>query len=167
MPQFVPRSILFVCTGNICRSPLAEGVFRDLALLNGHADILLDSAGLGSWHVGEQPDLRSIKVGVRHGVAIHNQVCRMVTEADFARFDVILGMDRSHVAALERQRPDKKSAYVGLFMQWCAGAAQDVPDPYYGDLDDFERVYGMIRAAAEKWFSTGGRASSGHDSSIT
>ena len=167
MPQPVPRSVLFVCTGNICRSPLAEGVFRHLAVLNGRSDIVLDSAGLGSWHAGEPPDARSIKVGARHGVGIHDQICRVVTQGDFSRFDVILGMDRSHVTALERQRPYGASAQVALFMRWCSGRTQVVPDPYYGDTGDFERVYGMIRAAAEDWFATVGLASSGQDSSIT
>ena len=163
MPLSVPRSILFVCTGNICRSPLAEGVFRDLA----SPSMLLDSAGLGSWHVGEPPDLRSIKVAARHGLGIDSQVCRMVTAGDFSRFDVMLGMDRSHVAALERQRPEGAGARVALFMPFCTGKQLDVPDPFYGDMSDFEKVYGMVRAAAEDWFKTAGRASRGHDSSIT
>lgn len=163
MPQPVPRSILFVCTGNICRSPLAEGIFRDLA----SPSVFLDSAGLGSWHVGEPPDARSIKVATRHGLAIDGQVCRMMTAGDFSKFDVILGMDRSHVTALERQMPEGATAQVALFMQYCAGKHLDVPDPYYGGLADFEKVYGMVRAAAEGWFKTIGRASRGHDSSIT
>jgi protein-tyrosine phosphatase len=163
MPQPAPRSILFVCTGNICRSPLAEGVFRDLA----PPSMLVDSAGLGSWHVGEPPDVRSIKVAARHGLEIGSQVCRMVTAGDFSQFEVILGMDRSHVAALERQRPEGASARVALFMQFCAGKQLDVPDPFYGDMSDFEKVYGMVRAAAEDWFKATGRASRGQDSSIT
>ncbi len=163
MAQPVPRSILFVCTGNICRSPLAEGIFRDLAM----PSMLLDSAGLGSWHVGEPPDARSIKVAARHGLAIDRQVCRMVTVDDFSKFDVILGMDNSHVAALERQKPEGATAQVALFMQYCAGKHMDVPDPFYGGIADFEKVYGMVRAAAEDWFMTAGRMSKGQDSSIT
>lgn len=163
MPQKVPGSILFVCTGNICRSPLAEGVFRDLAL----NAMQLDSAGLGSWHVGEPPDRRSIKVAARHGVAIDAQVCRMVTAADFQKFDVILGMDRSHIVALERLKPVDANAKLLLFMQFCTGRMIDVPDPYYGDPADFEKVYGMVRTAAERWFESVGLASSGQDSSTT
>ncbi len=163
MPQKVPGSILFVCTGNICRSPLAEGVFRDLALTT----MRLDSAGLGRWHIGEPPDLRSIKVAARHGVAIDGQVCRMVTVADFQRFDVILGMDRSHIEALERLKPVDGNAKLQLFMQFCTGKMIDVPDPYYGDLAAFEKVYGMVRTAADSWFESVGRASSGQDSSTT
>ena len=79
----------------------------------------------------------------------------------------MLGMDRSHVAALEAQRPKEARAQVALYMQWCTGRAQDVLDPYYGDAADFEKVYGMIRAAAESWFTSTGLASSGQDSSIT
>ncbi len=159
----MPQSILFVCTGNICRSPLAEGVFRDIA----PESMRFDSAGLGSWHVGEPPDRRSIAVAARHGVAIDAQICRMVTKADYSRFDVILGMDSGHVAALERQRPQGANAIVALFMQFCTGLTHDVPDPYYGELADFEKVHGMVRAAAEDWFRISGLVSSGQDSSTT
>lgn len=91
----------------------------------------------------------------------------MVTTGDFSRFDVILGMDQSHVTALIRQKPEGAAARVALFMQFCTGLLHDVPDPYYGDMADFEKIYGMIRAAAENWVGASGRASSGQDSSIT
>ena len=158
-------SILFVCTGNICRSPLAEGVFRHLAELRGYTDIRFDSAGLGSWHAGDPPDVRSIEVARRHGIFIQNQVCRVVGDADYKRFDVILGMDSGHVASLNRNPAGTPTAKVALFMDFCCGWNGDVPDPYFGDQADFERVYGMIRAAAETWFDTTGIASSGQASS--
>lgn len=158
-------SILFVCTGNICRSPLAEGVFRHLAEVRGFAGARFDSAGLGHWHVGEPPHRRSIDVGARHGIFIGDQVCRQVDPADFARFDVILGMDSGHVTALQRQKTEGSMATIALFSQFCVGTKADVPDPYYGTLDDYERVYGMIRAAGEAWFETMGSASSGQASS--
>lgn len=158
-------SILFICTGNICRSPLAEGVFRHLAELRGHTNIRYDSAGLGNWHAGDPPDSRSIEVASRHGMNIQNQVCRVFEEADYMRFDVILGMDAGHVASLNRNKAGKPPAKVALFMDFCCGLNGDVPDPYYGNQADFERVYGMIRAAAETWFDTTGRASKGQASS--
>lgn len=158
-------SILFVCTGNICRSPLAEGVFRHLAEQHGLADALFDSAGLGSWHAGEPPHRRSIDIAARHGIFIGDQVCRQIVPADFARFDVILGMDNGHVAALQRQKTDGSMASIALFSQFCIGTKADVPDPYYGTLRDYERVYGMIRAAGEAWFGMMGSASSGQASS--
>ena len=159
----LPKSILFVCTGNICRSPLAEGIFRDIA----PPAMQFDSAGLGSWHVGEGPDRRSVAVAARHGVEIGNQVCRMVKQGDFSKFDVILGMDAGHVTALRRLKPDGATAHVDLFMRYCSGVVADVPDPFYGDLADFETVYDMVRAAAENWVSGSARLSSGQDSSIT
>ena len=158
-------SILFVCTGNICRSPLAEGVFRHLAELRGYTDIRFDSAGLGSWHAGDPPDVRSIEVARRHGIFIQNQVCRVVGDADYKRFDVILGMDSGHVSALSQRFAHQSTTKLALFMEFCGGSKGEVPDPYYGSIADFERVYGMIRAAAETWFDTTGIASSGQASS--
>lgn len=160
-------SILFVCTGNICRSPLAEGVFRHLAELRGFRDIRFDSAGLGSWHAGDPPDSRSIEVAKRHDISIQDQVCRVVDDTDFQRFDVILGMDGGHVASLKRKPAGNSSAKVALYMDYCCGLTGDVPDPYFGSIADFGRVYGMIRAAAETWFDTVGTASSGQTSSTT
>lgn len=159
----LPRSILFVCTGNICRSPLAEGVFRHLA-----PDFMVfDSAGLGDWHVGDGPDRRSTAVAARHGIDISGQICRVVTQADFDRFDVILGMDSGHVQALGRMRPLDATARVGLFMEFCRGVRRDVPDPYHGGPAEFQAVYGMVRTAAEAWIGGLKPASSGQDSSMT
>ena len=165
-PHSIP-SILFVCTGNICRSPLAEGVFRHLADLRGYPDFHFDSAGLGNWHTGDPPDSRSIEIAKRHGIFIHDQVCRVVEDADFQRFDVILGMDSGHVTSLNHKNRQEMPAKVALYMDYCCGLEGDVPDPYYGSEVDFERVYGMIRAAAETWFDTVGTASSGQTSSTT
>ena len=160
-------SILFICTGNICRSPLAEGVFRHLAELRGYPDIRFDSAGLGNWHAGDPPDTRSIEVARRHGIFIQNQVCRVIEAADHDRFDVLLGMDCGHVASLNRGAGNSSQAKVALYLDFCCGVKGDVPDPYYGSTADFERVYGMVRAAAETWFDTAGTASSGQTSSTT
>lgn len=141
-------SILFVCLGNICRSPLAEGVMGQVLAERGLAGtVRLDSAGTGAWHVGSPPDPRSIEVAARHGIDISAQRARKVRPEDFDAFDLVLGMDASNVAnlrALSRGRPN-----IHLFLGHALGRAIDVSDPYYGQGDGFERVYHMIREASE------------------
>ncbi|MGB8817223.1 MAG: low molecular weight protein-tyrosine-phosphatase [Rhizobiaceae bacterium] len=163
----IVTSILFVCTGNICRSPLAEGVFRHLAEIHGVDDLVLDSAGLGDWHSGEAPDHRSIKIAQRHGIHIGGQICRVAAAEDFERFDLVLGMDKGHVEALNRRKPAAARASVSLYMDFCAQRRDDVGDPYYGDMAAFERCYDMIRTAADAWFAAAGGPSSRQASSTT
>lgn len=144
------NSILFVCLGNICRSPLAEGVFGAVIgekRLSHH--FLLDSAGTGGWHAGSPPDPRSVAVAARHGVDISCQSARKIGEADFARFDLILGMDRSNVQDLRRAAPESARDRIHLYLDYALGTVRDVPDPYYGGADGFEKVYRMIRDASE------------------
>jgi len=144
------RSVLFVCLGNICRSPLAEGVFRAVLAERGQAHhFRLDSAGTGAWHAGSAPDPRSIDVARRHGVDIGGQKARKITGADFAGFDLILGMDRSNVEDLKRMAAELGAGTVGLYMNYALGTTQDVPDPYYGGTGGFDDVYRMIREASE------------------
>lgn len=165
------RSILFVCFGNICRSPLAEGVFAAVLAERGIAqDFVLDSAGIGGWHAGSAPDLRSIAVARTHGVDISCQKARKVAPADFLRFDLILGMDRSNVDDLHDLAPASAKDRIHLFLDFAGGRAKDVPDPYYGGEDGFSDVYRMIRASEALAEKLGARASappSGHASSIT
>ena len=143
-------AILFVCLGNICRSPLAEGVFRHTADAAGLGDrVIVDSAGCGGWHAGEPPDRRSVMIAERNGVFIHDQSARKVTTEDFARFDLILGLDRDNVRHLERMRPESARARVALYLEEALGQAKDVPDPYYGDLRDFEAVYVLCEKASD------------------
>lgn len=143
------QNILFVCLGNICRSPLAEGVFAAVAAERGLADrYSVDSAGTGGWHAGDPPDPRSIAVALRHGVDISGQRARQVRAADFEAYDLILGMDRANVADLRRLAGGNADK-VQLFMQAATDASCDVPDPYYGQADGFEKVYRMIREASE------------------
>mgnify|MGYP001254234028 FL=1 len=140
-----PASVLFVCLGNICRSPLAEGIFRDHLDKAGLADIVhIDSAGTGAWHVGGLPDSRSIATAARHGLDITGQRARKVTEADFRDFDLILAMDRSNRDTLLARAPKEARGRIHLFMEHTLGIAQDVPDPYYGEGDGFETVYRML-----------------------
>ncbi|MDI6028265.1 low molecular weight protein-tyrosine-phosphatase [Corticibacterium sp. UT-5YL-CI-8] len=143
-------SILFVCLGNICRSPLAEGVFRTVLSERGIADIEMDSAGTGGWHAGELPDPRSIAIGAKHSVNITDQRARKVMAEDFARFDLILGMDRSNVRDLLALAPKNTGGRVQLYLDYTTGRQKDVPDPYYGGGDGFADVYRMIRDASEK-----------------
>ena len=142
------NSILFVCLGNICRSPLAEGVFR--AVLAEHGDdLLIDSAGTGGWHAGQEPDRRAIAVAARHGVDISGQRARKVLPQDFSRFDLILGMDRANVRDLKALAPQAARGRIHLYLDFPTGKAEDVPDPYYEGAEAFASVYRMIREASE------------------
>ena len=150
MSENAQTAILFVCLGNICRSPLAEGVFRAVAAERklGHR-FLLGSAGTGGWHAGEPPDPRSIAVAARHGIDIAAQRAREVMPADFARFDLVLGMDGATVNILKAQAPDGARARTAQFLEFAGLGRSDVPDPYYGGLEGFDTVYRMIREASE------------------
>ncbi|RTL98596.1 MAG: low molecular weight phosphotyrosine protein phosphatase [Hyphomicrobiales bacterium] len=144
------NSVLFVCLGNICRSPLAEGVFRIVWAERGRGrDMLLDSAGTGGWHAGEQPDRRSIAVAATHGVDISGQRARKVRPEDFSRFDLILGMDRANVRDLKALASPAARGRVHLYLDFATGNAADVPDPYYDGAEAFASVYRMIREASE------------------
>jgi len=143
-------SILFVCLGNICRSPLAEGVLRAVLAEKGHgAGFELDSAGTGAWHVGSPPDPRSVAVAARNGIDISGQRARRVSGADFSRFDLLLGMDRSNVEDLRAMAPSHETGRIHLFLDFAGGGTLDVPDPYFGGASGFDDVYRMIRVASE------------------
>ncbi|AWC21591.1 low molecular weight protein-tyrosine-phosphatase [Aminobacter sp. P9b] len=144
------KSILFVCLGNICRSPLAEGVFRAVLAERGlDGEFTIDSAGTGGWHAGSAPDPRSIAVAAQHGIDIAAQQARKVVPADFERFDLILAMDRSNADDLRALAPQQAQDRVELFLGHVTDRPQDVPDPYYGGEDGFLVVYRMIREASE------------------
>jgi protein-tyrosine phosphatase len=144
--------ILFVCLGNICRSPTAEGVMRRLVVeegLDGH--VALDSAGVGAWHVGKPPDERATGAARRRGTVLEG-AARQVQPADFAAFDLLLAMDRSNLEDLLALAPDEASrAKVRLLREFdpaSAGAPDlDVPDPYYGGADGFDTVLDQVEAA--------------------
>lgn len=130
--------ILMVCLGNICRSPLAHGVMENMAKEQG-LNWEIDSAGTGGWHVGEQPDTRSIAVAKKYGLDISNQVCRKFTTRDFEIFDQILVMDFNNLEDVRSlAKSDSHYQKVSLFMK-----EGIVPDPYYND-DQFDEVYQMI-----------------------
>ncbi|MFC5586780.1 low molecular weight protein-tyrosine-phosphatase [Nitratireductor kimnyeongensis] len=150
-----PRtSILFVCLGNICRSPLAEGVFRSVVAERGRlADFVIGSAGTGAWHVGNPPDPRSIEIAHRFGVDISHQRAQQVGSADFDRYDLLLGMDRNNVQTLRERAPRDMSGKIHLFLDYANGRMVDIPDPYYGGADGFASVYQTIREASEALLS--------------
>lgn len=144
--------LLFVCLGNICRSPLAEGLFIHLARERGVLDRFdIDSCGTGNWHVGSQADARSIEVASRHGVHLPSVSRQVEPEPDFERFDLLLAMDRSNASDLLAlgARPEQVRL-LRSFDPALAGASDDeldVPDPYYGPGDGFAYSYEMLTAA--------------------
>ncbi len=139
------QSVLFVCLGNICRSPLGEGILRHLAEERGVAEQLrVDSAGTSAHHVGEPPDRRSVAVAARHGIDLSRQRSRKVVRQDLHDFTLVLAMDRSNFADLARLEADPE-AQVSLMMSFAGESyARDVPDPYYGSGDGFQVVYEML-----------------------
>jgi protein-tyrosine phosphatase len=144
------RSVLFVCLGNICRSPTAEGVFRHLLRQEApELQVEVDSAGTADYHLGEPPDLRSQRAAMRRGIDLGGLRARQVTPADFARFDLILAMDRANLLELEAMRPKNSRARVRLFLEYAPELGRlEVPDPYYRDTSGFEEVLDFSAAAS-------------------
>lgn len=142
--------VLFVCMGNICRSPMAEGAFRKLWRERApQLELRIDSAGTHAYHVGEPPDERAIAVARSRGVDISTHRGRMVTRADFAAFDYILAMDRANLAGLRRLQAGQEGVGMHLLLEFAdAGAGDEVPDPYYGGPHGFERVLDLVTLGA-------------------
>jgi protein-tyrosine phosphatase len=144
--------LLFVCMGNICRSPTAEAVMRDLVAREGlDGTVEIDSAGTGAWHVGEPPDRRSTAAAKARGIVMEG-AARQVTDADFEAYDLLLAADAQNVAALRAVAPDDEAASrVRLLREFDAAAVAagdvEVPDPYYGGPDGFDDVIDMVAAA--------------------
>ena len=143
-----PFSVLFVCLGNICRSPMAEGALRAELDRRGLGHVSVDSAGTGAWHVGEAPSARAVTEAGRRGIDISGLRGRQVGGADFGRFDFIVAMDRSNLEDLRAMAPAGSTARVDLFSAFAPEAAfEEVPDPYYGDETDYTHALDLIEAA--------------------
>jgi protein-tyrosine phosphatase len=157
------RRVLFVCTGNICRSPTAEGVFRKLVADARLSEaIVADSAGTHGYHVGEPPDPRAQEAAAARGYDLSALRARRIERADFQRFDLIVAMDRGHLAILSGLAEPSSAPKLKLMMSYASGYGdRDVPDPYYGDPQDFERVLDMLEDAARGLLEAIGRPSSG------
>lgn len=143
--------VLFVCLGNICRSPTADGIFREL-VSNAKLDqkILVDSAGTENWHAGKTPDARTVAAANKRGYDLAVLRARQVQVADFDEFDYVLAMDKSNLADLERIKPSHFTGYLGLFLEFGErGDYREVPDPYYGENDGFELVLDLVEDAAQ------------------
>ncbi|NGX16714.1 low molecular weight protein-tyrosine-phosphatase [Wenzhouxiangella sp. XN24] len=145
----VKFSVLFVCLGNICRSPTAEAVFRKLAADAGLAErIHIDSAGTIGFHHGAPPDGRAAAAALARGFDLGSLRARRVVAEDFARFDLILAMDEDNLADLERIRPDDARARLALLLEYGGDSGtKGVPDPYYGGKNGFEQVLDLVTAA--------------------
>lgn len=144
-----PPSVLFVCLGNICRSPLAETALRDLAARAGQP-VMVDSAGTASYHVGEPPDPRSIAEAARHGIDIAELRGRQLMADDFRRFDWIVGMDASNMRNIERVRPPDGTAQIALLLDLVPGrTGEDVADPWYGGPEGFVATWADVSAGVE------------------
>ena len=142
-------SVLFVCLGNICRSPLAEGALR-AAAENAGLDIEVDSAGTGGWHAGDPPDRRAQAAARRHGTDISGLRARQVRPEDFRRFDFVFALDRQNLRDLQAIVPADASAELGLLMDQVAGReGGSVADPYYGEDRDFDVTWADVSAAAD------------------
>lgn len=143
-----PVSVLFVCTGNICRSPTAEGLFRDYARRTGsESSFLIDSAGTGGWHQGEAPDPRSVMTAMKRGLDISGLRARPLLATDYHDFDFMIAMDRTHLAHMQQQCPAGARTSMSLLLSHIQnGNHVDVPDPYYGGPSDFELTYDLIES---------------------
>ncbi|MFM9057035.1 MAG: low molecular weight protein-tyrosine-phosphatase [Bacteroidota bacterium] len=139
--------ILFVCLGNICRSPLAEGILREK--LSSQPYIIIDSAGTGNWHAGEAPDRRSVATAREFGIDISSQRARQVVSADFEQFDLILAMDEQNRLDLLKIAPEHAAHKIHRILDFAGMGGAGVPDPWFGELDGFRDVYLLLEQACE------------------
>jgi protein-tyrosine phosphatase len=151
MPEVRKTRVLFVCMGNICRSPTAEAVFRHAVAEAGLKDLIeCDSAGTHGYHIGEPPDRRAQQAALRRGYDMSNLRGRKVGRQDFEQFDHVVAMDRHNLSLLEALSPAQHAHKLALYCDFHAEyAGREVPDPYYGGADGFEQVLDLIEAVSE------------------
>lgn len=149
-------SVLFVCTGNICRSPTAEGVFRDRVMKAGLQDrFLIDSAGTGGWHIGTGPDPRSVATALKHGIDISGLRARQLHIDDYKNFHHLIALDETHLNHMMNLKPVSSTTQISLLMHHdVARKWNDVPDPYYGGPQDFDLAYDLIAAGVDGLLAT-------------
>ena len=142
--------VLFVCLGNICRSPTAEGVFTGLINREGLSDVVsIDSAGTGAWHVGDQPDRRAQVAAKTRGYDLSTQRARQIKQTDFWDFDYVIAMDSQNHSDLSMMAPTSVQDRIHMFLSFAAEKGiRDVPDPYYGGADGFDHVLDLVEAAS-------------------
>ncbi len=143
--------VLFVCLGNICRSPTAEGVFAALINREGLYDVVqIDSAGTGAWHVGEPPDRRAQAAAKTRGYDLSTQRARQIKGTDFRDFDYVIAMDRQNEQELFKMAPNNAQDRIHMFLSFAPEKGiTDVPDPYYGGADSFDHVLDLVEAASQ------------------
>jgi protein-tyrosine phosphatase len=148
-------SVLFVCMGNICRSPTAEGVFRHFVEQAGMSDrVEVDSAGTHAYHSGEPADRRSSAAAERRGYSLSDIRARRVEDDDFERFDFVVAMDKDNLAMLHEQSETEYRHKISLFMAHASGPEDEVPDPYYGGVTGFERALDLVEEASRGLLET-------------
>ncbi len=143
--------VLFVCLGNICRSPTAEGISRDMVQREGLSELIeTDSCGTGSWHIGKSPDSRARSEATRRGIVLEDLRGRAIDPGDFTTFDYILAMDKQNLADLQRMCPAPYLDKLHLFLKFSTEDGRiEVPDPYYGGPTGFSDVFDLVTAGAE------------------
>jgi protein-tyrosine phosphatase len=146
-----PIGVLFVCTGNICRSPTADGVFAGMVASNGLGEAVhVDSAGTHNYHPGKSPDPRTRRAAARRGYDLEHLRAREIVSADFDRFEYVLAMDRANYHDLLRTCPEPRQDRVRMFLSFAEHLGmEEVPDPYYGGADGFETVLDLVEVASE------------------
>ena len=151
MTRVTKVRVLFVCMGNICRSPTAHGVFRGLVERVGLGEVVeVDSAGTHGYHIGEAPDLRAQRAAEQRGINLSDLRARQAKTADFLHFDYVLAMDRDNLQILSSLCPAGQEKKLRLLMDFAPDLrTQEVPDPYYGGISGFDRVFDLVEAAAE------------------
>ena len=149
-PRVFDTNVLFVCMGNICRSPIAEGVFRSMVERERLSDLIaIDSAGTHDYQLGERPDVRALRIARQRGYDLSSQRARLFSADDFQRFEWIVAMDSHNLRFLTSLRPSRHRGHLGLFLDFVPEMGlRDVPDPYYGKLEDFERVLDLVERGA-------------------